>query len=377
MKKLLLILLFSFSLYAESIEMNLKDFARLVSAQHHVNIIVDDDIESNKFSFFLQNNKNIILLQAFKRMLALKKLVLVYDKVNKFYYIRQPLEYKNHTYTFKLHSLLFDDIEPFLKSFKDLQYSYISSSNVLVLVCNSIVYNAIKPVISLSDKVPKQFKLKITVVQVDNSVVKERGVDINSYIQSSSKNTAYFLNLLTLPSSSTVNVFDSAFGFTASLRFLDTIGASKIESSPIVTVQSGKKVSFTAVENLPYLTSKSSVKGASQSDTQTVEYKDVGLKVNLLPQVVNDTIFIDMHFTIESIIDKSSLTPTTSKRTLDNSFQLKKGQVLVLSGLTETEKSKSTYGVPILMKIPYLGGMFSFDVDNNRQKTLSIVIEVL
>ena len=102
--KYLMIILLSISLYADSIELNLKDFARLVSSQHHVNIIVDDDIKVNKFSFFVQNNKSVILLQAFKRMLELKKLVLVYDKKNKFYYIRQPLEFKEHVYTIKLHS---------------------------------------------------------------------------------------------------------------------------------------------------------------------------------------------------------------------------------------------------------------------------------
>ena len=375
--KYLMIILLSISLYADSIELNLKDFARLVSSQHHVNIIVDDDIKVNKFSFFVQNNKSVILLQAFKRMLELKKLVLVYDKKNKFYYIRQPLEFKEHVYTIKLHSLLFDDIKPFLDSYKNLQYSYIPSSNTVILVCNSIIYKSIKKVIIKSDSIPPQFKLKITVIEVDNSLVKKRGVDISSYISKSSNNVGYFINLLTLPSGNAPNVFDSSFGLSATLKFLDDIGVSKIESSPTLTVQSGKSVNFSSVRTIPFLTSSSSVDGASKSKTDSVTYKDVGLKVNLLPRVVDKTIFIDLKFIIESIINSKTLTPETSKRELNNSFQLKKGQVLVLSGLVLKQDSKSTYGVPILMKMPYLGSMFSFDVKNHSVKTLSILIEVI
>jgi general secretion pathway protein D len=371
-----MIIFLSISLYADSIELNLKDFARLVSSQHQVNIIVDDDIKSNKFSFFVQNNKSIILLQAFKRMLELKKLVLIYDKKNKFYYIRQPLKFKNNTYIIKLHSLLFHDIEPFLKSYKDLQYSYISTSNTIILVCNSVIYKSIEKVIHDSDYIPPQFKLKITVVEVDNSIVKERGVDISAYLKSSSNNVNAFVNLLTLPSTASPNVFDSSFGITSTLRFLNDIGVSKIESSPTVTVQSGKKVFFSSVRNIPYQVQTSSVKGASESKTDSISYKDIGLKVDLLPRVVEDTIFIDLKFIIESIINQSS-TPTTSKRELNNNFQLKKGQLLVLGGLVLKQDSKSTYGVPILMKMPYLGRMFSFDVKNHSIKTLSILIEVL
>jgi len=374
--KSLIIFFIIVNLYCDSIEMNLKDFARLVSSQHHVNIIVDDDIKVNKFSFFVQNNKSIILLQAFKRMLELKKLKLIYDRTNKFYYIRKPLEYRNHTYIIKLRSLLFKDIEPFLNSFKDLQYSYISTSNTVILICNSIIYRSIDRVIKNSDFIPPQFKLKITVIEVDNSIVKKRGVDISSYVKKSSSNVGYFINLLTLPQNNAPNVFESSFGISATLKFLDDLGVSKIESSPTVTVQSGKKVFFSSVRNIPYQVQTSSINGASESKVNSVSYKDIGLKVDLLPRVVDDTIFIDLKFIIESIINQSA-TPTTSKRELNNSFQLKKGQVLVLSGLVLKEDSKSTYGVPVLMNMPYLGKMFSFDVKNHSVKTLSILIEVL
>ncbi|MDO8609259.1 MAG: type II and III secretion system protein, partial [bacterium] len=161
--------------------------------------------------------------------------------------------------------------------------------------------------------------------------------------------------MITSPSSARTNVFPSNFGFTASLNYLDSIGVSNIKSSPSLTVQSGKEIYFSAGQNIPYMTSSASVNGASQSATQNVQYKDVGLSVRLTPNLINDIVFIDLKFIMESLLDKSSLTPSTAKRELDNSFQLKKRQVIVLSGLVQTETSTSTIGIPLLMKLPYIG----------------------
>ena len=97
----------------------------------------------------------------------------------------------------------------------------------------------------------------------------------------------------------------------------------------------------------------------------------------MLPTLIDGIVFIDLSFTIESILDKSSLTPTTAKREIRNSFQLKKGQLLVLSGLVQEEKSKTTVGVPVLMKMPYIGQMFRYDIDNNTKKSLSVMIEII
>ncbi len=377
MRYLFLIFL-SISLYADNIELNLRQFAELVSSQNRVNIIVDNEIQSNNFSFYLQSNKNSVLLPAFRRMLELKKLVLVYDSKNHFYYIHEKKEYRKTIHTVKLKSLSFEDIKPILEQYKDLKYSYLSNTNTIVLVCSSVQFRQLSKLIKLNDVIPKQFQVKITIVETNLNDSKERGIQISSYSQKQQGNFQYFIDLFTNSSSVASTVFNgSQFGFNAALRYLDDIGVSKVKSSPFMLVQSGSKISFDAVENVPYLTSSSTVKGASESKSQSVQYKDVGLKINLLPRVVNDIVYVSLDFAMESFIDKSSLTPTSSKRSLVNDFQLKKGQLLVLSGFQQVESSTSTIGIPILMKIPFLGQMFSYDRDIHTNKSLSIVIEIL
>jgi general secretion pathway protein D len=247
-----------------------------------------------------------------------------------------------------------------------------------MIYSNEYDYKQVLSVISVNDKIPEQFKLKITVIETNLDESKERGLEISSFVQDKTSDFQYFVNLLTLPTGSTSNLFVGATSaITSSIRFLDSIGVSNIESSPFVTVQSGKDIYFSAVENIPYLNSRSSVEGASSSTVQEITYKDVGLKITLSPIIVNETVFIDLDFIIENITDKTSLTPSTSKRVLKSSFQLIKGQKLLLSGINQKEKSKSTYGIPVFMKLPYLGDLFKFDIDRSINKSLSIMIEII
>lgn len=383
--KYLIILFFCLNLYSENIEFNLNKFAELVSNQHKVNIIVDDSINEDNFSFYVQKNQNYILLPAFKKMLELKDLDLIYDKKHNFYYIiptvKPPVEVKKppekNIYTIKLKSLVYDEIKLILNNFSDIKHSYIANTNSIILISTESLFNQLQEVVNLNDSVVEQFQLKITVIETNLDNSKERGTQINAFTSKSDADTQHFVNLLTMPLNAATNVFDGAsHGFTASLHFLDSIGVTKIETSPVVTVQSGKDIYFSSVENIPYKTSSSSVQGASQSTQEEIQYKDVGLKISLKPILVKEIVFIDLDFVIETVLSSSD-TPTTAKRQLKNSFQLKRNQLLVLSGLENIEKSTSTIGVPILMNIPYLGNMFKFNVDSETKKSLSIVIEII
>ncbi|MFA6197316.1 MAG: hypothetical protein WC656_11820 [Sulfurimonas sp.] len=381
MKTILTMVFLTLLLYAQNIELNLKQFAELVSSQHLVNIIIDDSIQEENFTFFVQQDENKIMLPAFKKMLSLKKLNLIYDEKNNFYFIDgvKPLpEEVKALHTIKLDTLVYDDIKLILDQFTDIKSSYIKNSNTVMIICTEAQYKSLKDVIKNNDTIQEQFQLKITIVETNLKDVKERGTQINAYLQDTkSTNNNYFVNLLTSPQTATTNIFPSDFGFTASLKFLDTLGVSNIKSSPTLTVQSGKEIFFSAGQNIPYMTSNSTVNGASQSTAQQVMYKDVGLSVKLTPTLLNEVVFINLKFIMESLIDKSSLTPSTAKRELDNSFQLKKGQILVLSGLVQTDKSTSTVGVPILMKLPYLGQIFSYDLDSVIDTSVSIMIEII
>ena len=67
--------------------------------------------------------------------------------------------------------------------------------------------------------------------------------------------------------------------------------------------------------------------------------------------------------------------PIINANTLYTQARLRDGSILVLSGLTRTEKINSKAGMPWLSRVPVLGYMVGGENNINRQKQLVIVIE--
>lgn len=259
-----------------------------------------------------------------------------------------------------------------------IKHSYIENSNTLTFLADQATHNKLKSIIQDNDNVAAQFQLKITILETNENEIKERGTNIQSYAQSLTGDTQYFLQLLTNPFSSSINTFPSSnLGFYGVLRYLNENGFTKILSSPHFTVQSNKSIYFSSVQNIPYKIGNTSLTGANESTTEQIQYQDVGLKINLLPKVIGEKIFVDLKLIVENILDKNSLTPSTSKRELNNSFQLTKGETLVLSGISQEEDQTIHHGIPFLEDIWLLGHLFKFDSIEHLVTNLTVSIEVL
>lgn len=69
---------------------------------------------------------------------------------------------------------------------------------------------------------------------------------------------------------------------------------------------------------------------------------------------------------------------STSKKELKSSYKLKKGELLVLSGINkETWPPDSSFGVPVLKDVFILGELFKFESKSKTSSVITITIEVL
>lgn len=276
-----------------------------------------------------------------------------------------------------MENLVYDDLKASL-DIAGIKHSYISNTNTLALFTDLLTFTDVDKLVKDFTKAPEQFSLKMTIIETNVNEIKDRGTNLSAYMQSLEGDTQYFLQLLTMPFSAGTSTFtDAKQGYYGVLRYLNENGYTKLNSSPYMTVQSGKGLYFSAVQNIPYKTASSSVNGASESQTETIDYQDVGLKILLKPQIVDDIIYCNIEFTMESLIDKGSLTPSTSKREFNSDFQLKKGQILVLGGINQTDIQHTHYGIPLLENIPFLGEIFQYDHKEEIERVLTLTIEVL
>lgn len=394
MKKLMLLILIlsSFS-FASKLEKTLQEFAHIVAEHNQINILISNDVEPDKFLFIVPTNNNQIMLPAFERMLYLKGLELIHEKG--FYYIdtkKEPEkeienEEEKRLFYVPLGHVVFEDIATLLSLYEG-GAKYIKNTNSLVLRTTLSHYEQIKQTIAKIDAPLEQIQFKITVLETSLNELKDRGSQLSAYMQSVDTSTkddgnvalpySYFLNLITMPYSATSNVVtNSKQGFYGVLKYLNQNGFTTIQNSPILTARSQSKVTFSSVKNIPYLTQSNEITEAKQSVSNSYEYKDVGLKITILPIVLGENVNFSLGLTIEDVLTSNTLTPTTSKKELTSDYTLKKGELLVLSGINRTETSENSYGIPLLKDIWFLGNLFQFKTTSHADSVITITIEVL
>ena len=123
---------------------------------------------------------------------------------------------------------------------------------------------------------------------------------------------------------------------------------------------------------MPFVTGQYVTNGSSSNNPfQTIEREDVGLKLNIRPQISEGgTVKLDIYQEVSSIDEsRSSITNgiVTNKRAIDTSVLVDE-PIIVLGGLLEDSVTLSSNAVPGLSAIPVLGNLFRYD-SRKRTKT--------
>lgn len=112
----------------------------------------------------------------------------------------------------------------------------------------------------------------------------------------------------------------------------------------------------------------------------TVRFVDVGLKLSVVP-TINDDGMLTMKLAPEisevAAAIKSaegSAIPQVNKTEGETSVMIKDGQTIVMAGLRNQHKVHTKKGIPVLMDIPFIGGVFSRTSDTLTNTEIVILI---
>lgn len=391
MKKLILALVLLVSLNAENIKLNLVDFVDLFRIKSNATFILNDKLKDENIYIIYQNTLDKLSLDDFEKILKSKSLKLL--KFKNYYYI----DYINEKYDnfIKLRSIkLKNNSFKYVKKIIDLYNSnqpsankdniknevkivdYIETTNTIIFLCKDEDYFFLKNEILKNDEVLKTATLKITISETNLSDLVSKGVKYKSLTKIiDSVNLKTYLNLFSASNES--SLINSNKSFYSFIDFLSEKNITKIKASPFLTIKNNVNTTFSIVENIPYLTKSESIESSNKTESNTFTYKDVGLKIDIKPLILNNKIDFDLNISIEDIIDNNSLTPKTTKKTLSGSYTLYKNQILVLSGINKNTEYDTRVGIPLLKEIPVLKYLFSAKSKTNLKTTLLITIEYL
>jgi len=165
----------------------------------------------------------------------------------------------------------------------------------------------------------------------------------------------------------------------ALLHAVQTDSDVNVLSTPNILTTDNQKAEIMVGENVPFKTGQTqNATTGSGTLFNTIERKDVGIKLSLTPQITSDdNVRLEVNQEISAVIDSTSANdsgPTTSKRSASTTVVVKDRQTMVIGGLIRDNLTSSTTKVPLLGDIPILGWLFKFKSTKIEKTNLMIFI---
>lgn len=164
--------------------------------------------------------------------------------------------------------------------------------------------------------------------------------------------------------------------WTALVNAVSTDSKSNILSSPSITVMDNSEASFVVGEEVPVLTGATSSSDSS-NPFQTVDRKEVGIKLKVTPQVnEGDSVQMRINQEVSNVLAADGAVDVRfGKRQLNTTVMVKDSQMLVLGGLIDERTQESQSKVPFLGNIPLLGQLFRSTSTKVEKKNLMVFIK--
>ncbi|MDP2658267.1 MAG: type II secretion system secretin GspD [Candidatus Deferrimicrobium sp.] len=167
---------------------------------------------------------------------------------------------------------------------------------------------------------------------------------------------------------------------TAVLRAAQTRNNINILSSPHLLTLDNKEAEIVVGENVPFITSQARDSTNLANVINTVERKDVGITLRLTPHI-HESDFVSLDIFQESsavkgdsLLNASTVGPTTTKRSAKTSVLVKNGDTVVLGGMMQETFTNIASQIPLLGDIPLLGNLFRFKSVSRKKTNLLIML---
>jgi general secretion pathway protein D len=164
------------------------------------------------------------------------------------------------------------------------------------------------------------------------------------------------------------------FNFAMLINALKGKSGFNLLSTPTLLTLDNAEASILVGQEVPFVTG--SVTQNNANPYQTIERKDVGVKLRIKPQInIDNSVRLDIVQEVSSIADSRAASDViTNKREIKTKVMVEDNGLVILGGLISDELSTSDQRVPFLGDIPGLGRLFRSDASKNTKQNLMVFI---
>jgi len=162
----------------------------------------------------------------------------------------------------------------------------------------------------------------------------------------------------------------------AVLQALGTDGRSKIVSTPRIMVLDNEKASINVGQQISVDTGSSTGTGTGGNVVTTRQYLSTGVILTVTPRINSGgRVTLDVNQEVSAPTGASgTANPTIATRKAQTVVTVGSGETMVLAGLIQEIDRSGSAGVPLLSKIPLIGGLFGTQSFSRDRTELVLLI---
>jgi len=262
-----------------------------------------------------------------------------------------------------------------------------SANNAILIYANQQNYKTIERALIQLDRPRGQVAIELTIAEVTLNDKLNYGVQF--FLQSSdvglkADRGSLVNTAITAPIAQAFPGFNFLVGSQAQPRLiinaLHGYTDVKVLSNPSLVVVDNQPATLQVGDQVPVQTGNATVLSTSNTVVSTVDYKNTGIILRVLPRITSSgAVTLDVEQEISSVPNSDgttqTLTPTISERKVKSTINVMSGQTVLLAGLISDSYSRGRNGIPVLDQIPVIGDVFSQQTKGGRRTELIVFIK--
>ncbi|MFT6387282.1 MAG: general secretion pathway protein D [Cellvibrionaceae bacterium] len=275
------------------------------------------------------------------------------------------------------------------------------STNALLITADAATLETLLPVIDRLDIRRAQVLVEAIIVEVTGNLGRQLGVEWAAFkeerVIASSGNSGSLAGAAgaaaTLDPSAISGLLstpalllgfggsggDGGTSFAGLIKVLQSNTEANILSTPSILTTDNNEATISIGDNIPFVTGSFSNDSGGGNPFQTIERRDVGIKLSVIPQISEgDTVVLEIDQEISGVSSQpvaGAVDIVTNERKITTQVIAKDGEVIILGGLLADEVQQTQQKVPLLGDIPLLGALFRNDETRSSKTNLMIFLK--
>jgi len=231
----------------------------------------------------------------------------------------------------------------------------------------------------------------VTVAEVQRSVIKQLGIDLQAQLSYGSSVVSFNnSNPFTANNAPLVNNNGATTTFgnsvSATLRAMESAGVVHTLAEPNLSAISGESATFISGGEFPIpsgVTCQTEASGAIGNCVQTVTFKKFGISLNFTPVVLTEgKISLRVMTEVSEISNENALQggvggttiPSIRTRRAETTLEIPSGGSMAMAGLIQEQTKQAINGMPGVDQLPVLGALFRSQDYVNHETELMVLV---